>query len=189
MKKKHNVMEKGDNGSLLLEFALALPTMFFFFSLLCQLSHVMLAKQVLCYAAASAARSALVYPSGDEAKKAAKEAAVTVLSSILRDQDSVVTVSIDDAENGGKGMFDGDVILTLTYEFPLLIPMAGAMVSQFSTKKKISKEHRLDPIIGWTGGQNSSGSTGFPCMVMSETCAIVKPYSTKAYPKSSSRKP
>ena len=150
-----------EGGSVLLEFALSLPALLLCFSLICQLAHVMVAKQVVAYAAACAARATLVAPTGETSKRAATDAATTVLSGLFVDQAPVVNVSIADAEES-EGMRRGEVCLTLTYRFPLLVPMVGAMISNIA--------------------QNNNGEQE-PYMIMTEKCLIVKPYSTRNFPR------
>ena len=191
-------------GTMLMEFVLTMPILFMLIMLVIQFAQVMLARQMVAYAAFCSTRSMLCSkPSewqGSGKSSCAHQAARRALAWIniygdpngtangvlvpgwghVPESDSVdkrlnVTTSISQARY---------VKSTVAYKFPLLVPVAGQMVGFLSKDRAenslyVSSETMM---AGWTG-ETGDLVDEIPYILLTETCVLPLPYSTVNMPK------
>ena len=95
-----------------------------------------------------------------------------------------VTVKLDDQSRsrnqGGKKPVASAV--TVTYKFPMLIPIAGQMLSYLAKNSASESQYvkSKDMMPGWTGEEQTFG--GVPYIELVETGVVPMPYSTVNFP-------
>ena len=191
-------------GTMLMEFVLTMPILFMLIMLVIQFAQVMLARQMVAYAAFCSTRSMLCSkPSewqGSGKSSCAHQAARRALAWVniygtpkstangvlvpgwghVPESDSVdkrldVTTSISQAKY---------VKSTVAYKFPLLVPVAGQMVG-FLSKDRAENSLYVSSktmMAGWTG-ETGDLVDEIPYILLTETCVLPLPYSTVNMPK------
>lgn len=216
-------------GSILMEFVMVAPLVLLLVSFVLQFAHIWTARQITAYAAYCATRAIMAVPpeeQEDAAKKAA-ELACSWMSLVGRkggDGDDGGNVSIpgwgvipgsDSAEvrvantavveNGASRPVAS---VTVQFKFPLVLPLAGRMMSWWVNKP----DEKLDSLDyghhsmtgestkGWAGQEVVMDEHGnaeergeahdmsrqtdgkYPFIVLTETCVLPMPYSTARFP-------
>ena len=188
------------SGSMLMEFVMVMPILFILIMLVLQFAHIWLAKQMVSYAAFCAARATMAC-SQSECERAAKKAAVQTLAwvNILGDggltsgvkvpgwgtipesDSAIARISVEDFVPK-QGRY---AACTVKFKFPLLIPVAGQMISYCAGTSGASSgtmkgKATYQPGVGWTGEENLFH--GFPYIELSATGVLPMPYSTANLP-------
>lgn len=190
-------------GTMLMEFVLTMPILFILIMLVVQFAQIMLARQMVSYAAFCSSRSMLCSKPeewrGGGKNSCAHQAARRVLA----------WVNIFGEPKGGSngvlvpgwGRVPGSnsidkrlevkpsisqaryVKSVVTYKFPLLVPVAGQMIgflSKDSAKNSLYVKSKT-MMAGWTGEEGDLVD-GMPYIALTETCVLPLPYSTKNMP-------
>lgn len=192
-------------GSMLLEFVLTMPTLVLMMMLVVQIAQVWMVRQLVAYSAFCAARSTVcAHPL--EQSSAAYNAARTALSVVSlpgggKDKSSFVSIpgwgfvanagGIDarrlsvsvnavEALENVFGYAPERSTVTVRYKFPLMVPIAGAMIGWYASGR--SYQEGDWEIYGWTRSDASQHLDGFPYIELKETCAVPLPYSTRNLP-------
>ena len=190
-------------GSMLMEFVLVMPLLFIMIMLVLQFAQVWMVKQVMSYAAFCAARSTIcvneAYPA--DAQHGAETAAKRVLAWVnffgtggskgvkvpgwgeipeSAGIDRRVTVYLNDAIPEIGYPIPGARAAQVVFNCPLLIPIAGQMVSWYAQHTYADGDAE---IWGWTGKQCLLPGEGvFPYIRLRKTCILPLPYSTANLP-------
>lgn len=175
------------HGSVLMECVLAFPLIFALACSCLQLAHIWIARQVVQYAAFTAARSTLVCSEG-EYQDAAQQAAEQVLSW------AVIGKAQGERDKGvpGWGAIPGsggvhrktrvqitplgqwNVKAVVEFDFALVVPVAGPLIGWWVAPHE-NIEQRADP----TGNAHRYvDMVPFPHLRFKETAIISKPYVT-----------
>lgn len=197
-----------DNGSMLLEFVISMPILMVLAMLILQFAQIWTAKQLVAYSAFCAARSTLCV-NGSEAQSASEFAARRVMawSNILGvgglgdlvgmrvpgwgvipetagiDRDQRVTVRLDSKiQDLSAGLPANVRAAQVTFRCPLLVPVAGQMISWYAYGGHYSEDDW--ETFGWTGKKRPSA---FPYIELTETCILPLPYSTASLPSNAYR--
>ena len=192
-------------GSVLMEFVLTMPILFMLIMLVIQFAQVMTARQFVAYAAFCSARSMLcANPSecgGSDRTSGVYQAARRALAWVnifgagngggfevqvpgwgKVPESSSVDSRLDVSTSISQARY---VESTVTYKFPLLIPVAGQMVG-FLSKKSYSDSLYVKSktmMAGWTG-ESGDLIDGMPYIELVEKCVLPLPYSTANLPSS-----
>lgn len=193
---------------MMLEFVLTMPILLILIMLIIQFAQIWIARQMVAYAAFCSARSLLSANKSEWNPRALPKeercdhaAARQVLAWVGSASSSGRPVTIPGwgivPESGGV-----DKRLTVTssveqgswamsevvYKFPLLVPVAGAMLSFFARHQaeesryvQYANQGVLFP--GWTGEKELF--EGIPYIDLTETCVLPLPYSTELLPRNS----
>ena len=193
------------SGSMMLEFVLTMPVLVLLIMVVVQVSQIWMARQLVVYSAFCAARS-VICANPQEHSAAAYNAARTALSVVTlpgggKDEKSFVpvpgwgyvanaggiderrlSVGIDKVEEllDVFGTAPQRVTATVKYKFPLMVPVAGAMIGWYASGRSY-KDGDWE-IYGWTRSDPSQHLDGFPYIELTESCAVPLPYSTRNLP-------
>lgn len=208
-----------DEGSVLLETVFAMPIIFVLVMGVLQIAHIWMARQVVKYAAYCAARSTLTsnaVSAHGHAYEAARQVCAWITFSEKAEESQDVVEDEVEIPGWGKiphsgsvdrrlrveaGLFSAYNLLspwetraTVEFDFPLLMPIAGRMLSFLPTVSSDELQKGLSDgsidyavVRGWTGQQNVLASeedeaNASPYITIRETCILPKPYSTGVYP-------
>ncbi|MFA5203829.1 MAG: TadE/TadG family type IV pilus assembly protein [Lentisphaeria bacterium] len=182
---------RDDGGSVMLESVLALPVLFLLILGCAQIAHLWVARQVVCYAAWCAARSALVCHQG-EYEAAGRQAAQQVLAWLVIGQGQ----GEPEKRIPGWGKIDGsgavarktrtqvvpegqwNVKATVEFDFALIMPVAGPVIGWAVSPWRESQEW-LETQADPTGNQHRQQDTvQYPHLIFRETAVACKPYVT-----------
>ena len=177
-------------GSVMLEFVLAFPIILTLLLGCMQIAHIWLARQVVCYAAFCAARSALVCKEG-EFKHAAQQAGEQVCAWIVIGQAAGET----EKQIPGWGTIPGsgavgrkttvtvakegqwNIEATVQFDFALVIPIAGPVIGWLVNPWRENSEW-LEQRVDDTGNIGDADSVRYPHLRFTETVYLPKPYIT-----------
>lgn len=204
---------KDDRGTVLMEFVLVMPILVFMIFCIMQLAIVCMAKQLVHYAAYSAARAAIVYNPSDYSengkffknKGVAHQAACTVLAWLgqMPDGPDKITipgwgdipgsgyirqqVAIDPNESEIMSDMPG-VRVTVKFRFPLLIPFAGDMIAYFHGGGTSEGNWQVEGLLPMDMPAKISPLkfNGVPCFTITESCILPKPWDTVTFPRAES---
>lgn len=204
-----------EKGSVLVELVLAMPILFVMTMAVLQFAHIWIARQVVHYAAYSSARSTLTSRSGrlahGKALDSARSACAWVTFSNGDNQGEELEVAgwgkipnsgaVNERVRVTTGYedyynlyFPWESRVTVEFDFPLLMPVVGRMVSYLHkqdsdtvAEKLASGEVGFKVGSGWTGQQEVAGDSkseegALPFITIRESCILPKPYSTDNYP-------
>ena len=224
-------------GSILMEFVLVAPLILLLVSFVLQFAHIWTARQITAYAAYCATRAAMVVPPNEQ-RAAAQKAAELVCSwmalvGLNGGDDSAHNVAIpgwgtipgsDSAKvrvketqivSGYNGVGKPVVAVTVKFKFPLVLPLAGRMVSWAANRDVGEGLEKFDyghhEMTGgnnpaWAGQEvvmNASGDAEergdahdssrhvdgkYPFITLTETCVLPMPYSTARFPSNGFRR-
>jgi hypothetical protein len=183
VKRRH---KKGASGTVLMEFIMAFPIVLTLMLAVVQFAHICIARQVVHYAAYSAARAAMVTMEGAEATNYAHEAAARICSSIT------LSESIDDYNNrvnfpGEKAAFDAarrktraeidfndnwNIKATVEHDFGLVVPIVGQMLGWGLTLWGDNAYQEQRNALG------ADDAIHYPHITLTETVLMSKPYKT-----------
>jgi len=179
-------------GSVLMEFVLTMPIMIVLLMLVLQFGLVWIAREQTAYAAYCAARSSLSYAPIDQ-PAAANNAAYLALAwvhgasagGILLSipgwgtipnsggMDKWVSVDLGNARGQNK---QGRCVATVTYDYPLGVPVAARLISAINSRMKTD--------ITLVGIQaDEAKKNGHYYITLTETCVLPIPYSCANLPK------
>ena len=224
-------------GSILMEFVLVAPLILLLVSFVLQFAHIWTARQMTAYAAYCATRAAMVVPPDEQTAAAQKAAELACSWMALVGQDggdgSVKNIAIpgwgtipgsDSAEvrvaetevvPGYNGTGDPVIAVTVKFKFPLVLPLAGRMVSWAANRSVGEGLEKFDyghhemtggNNPGWAGQEvvmNASGNDEvrgdahdssrhtdgkYPFITLTETCVLPMPYSTARFPSNGFRR-
>lgn len=194
------------SGSMLMEFVLVMPILFILIMLVLQFAQVWMVKQMTAYAAFCAARATICVNDGNyaDSQHGAEMAAKRVLAWVnlagtsgsggaagvtvpgwggipeTVGVDRRVAVNLDGAIPEIGYSIPGVRAAQVVFNCPLVIPIAGPMVSWYA---KHSYAVGDMAIWGWTGKQSLMPGEGvFPYVQLRKTCILPLPYSTSNLP-------
>ena len=74
--------------------------------------------------------------------------------------------------------------VTVKYKFPMLVPIAGQMISYLAKNSASESQYvkSKDLMPGWTGEEETFGDGGVPYIELVETGVVPMPYSTVNFP-------
>jgi hypothetical protein len=206
-------------GSAMMEFVLVMPLLFVMIMGVLQVAHIWMARQVVHYAAYCAARSTLTANHElMKDQGVATDAALRVCAWIAFDDEGgggsaqdvteipgwgtipfsgsvkkrtrVVTGNTDSEYTGMMGACPWQTRAVVEFDFPLLMPVAGQMMSYLvkPSGAEVAQQIRagiiaVKPGMGWTG-QEEKKNYSYPYITLKEMCILPKPYSTAIYPVS-----
>jgi hypothetical protein len=186
---------KRDDGSLLMEAVVCLPVLLVLILGCMQIAHIWFARQIVQYAAYSASRALLVIPDeeqeralkpGGSAFKAASYVCAWIALSQPRGSREVEVPGWG-AVPGSGGMEEKlelnlehpagkwDPMVTVKFDFPLVMPVAGHLigwgVNPWADKREWRKQH-----ADATGDKHSGETMQYPYIRFEESVSLVKPY-------------
>ena len=192
-------------GSMMLEFVLTMPILFIVIMLVVQFAQIWIARQMVAYAAFCSARSILsanicernpfLRQKIERCDHAAARQALAWMGSASSSGRLVKIpgwgtipesgavdkrLKVESLVEDGKYAYS-----TVVYSFPLLVPVAGAMVSflaqhQPEESRYVQYANRGILFPGWTG--ETEEFDGVPYVDLTETCVLPLPYSTESLP-------
>ena len=187
--------KNGENGSMLIEAAVCIPVVLVMILGTMQIAHIWFARQVVQYAAYSSARVLLSTPDQDHEKAvkpngAAWKAAANVCSWIALSQpqgSEEFQIPGWGKVPGSGGMEDKLVLnlgtaggkwnpkVTVSFDFPLVMPIAGHIigwgVNPWADSKEWQEQHADS-----TGNRHSGEEIRHPYIRFTESASFVKPY-------------
>lgn len=191
----------------MLEFVLTMPILFILIMSVVQFAQIWIARQMVAYAAFCSARSLLSANTCERnpflrqmTERCDHAAARQVLAWMGSASSSGKLVQIPGwgpiPESGAVDKRlkveslagDGYVYSTVVYSMPLLVPVAGAMISflaqhQAEESRYVQYADRGILFPGWTGEKEEFA--GKPYIDLTETCVLPLPYSTESLPLNS----
>jgi len=190
VKKRH---KNGTSGTVLMEFIMAFPIVLTLMLAVVQFAHICIARQVVHYAAYSAARAAMVTMEGADATNYAHEAAARVCSSItLSESPAEYSSRVDSANAGTDDAFKAalrktretvdfdsnpwNIKATVYHDFGLVVPIVGQMLGWGLTLWD-KDAYQLKPDM--TGNVHTNlDAIAYPHITLTETVLMSKPYKT-----------
>jgi Flp pilus assembly protein TadG len=182
VKKRH---KKGASGTVLMEFIMAFPIVLTLMLAVVQFAHICIARQVVHYAAYSAARAAMV-TTEVEAPDDAKEAAARICSAITLSESLVDYNARTSAAGGDKQAFnaarnktivtvdfnDWNITATVKHQFGLVVPIVGQMLGWGFTLWGDNAYQEQRNALG------AGDAIHYPHITLTETVLMSKPYKT-----------
>ncbi|MBR0458894.1 MAG: pilus assembly protein [Victivallales bacterium] len=199
-----------DKGTALMEFVLVMPLFVFMIFCIIQLALVCMAKQLLHYAAFSAARAAIVYHPSEYSQNGvfymsngvAHQAACTAMSWMAQLPGGPSPLNIPgwgDVPGSGfafnQVFIDPDnsailpdvpaVKVTVEFYYPLHIPFAGAIIGYFNNDGKVDGKWTEAGLLpeDMVETLSSSKVQGVNCFRMQETCIMPMPWDSNLFPR------
>jgi hypothetical protein len=185
VKKRH---KKGASGTVLMEFIMAFPIVLTLMLAVVQFAHICIARQVVHYAAYSAARAAMVTTEA-EAPAAATNAAARICSSITLSESpaeyfnrvNIVNAGTDKAFEAAlrKTRVDVDfdpatwnIKATVAHDFGLVVPIVGQMLGWGLTLWGDNAYQEQRNALG------AGDAIHYPHITLTEIVLMSKPYKT-----------
>ena len=208
MKKLHHIMD--DRGTALMEFVLIMPIFVFMVFCIIQLSLVCMAKQLVHYAAYSAARAAIVYNPQEYSSEGkfypsqgvVHRAACTALSWIGQLPNGPNRLLIPGwGAVPGSGYISQQVYIdsersailtdvpavkvTVAFRYPLHIPFAGNIIGYFNGGGKADGNWDIAGMLPNDMPEKLKGNkiANTPCFLMRETCILPMPWDNNMFPR------
>jgi len=182
----------GMRGSMMLECVICMPLLLTLIFGSLQLAHIWLARQVVEYAAWSAARSLLTeYNDDDLYRQTARKAAARICAWIALSQSSGAS-GVDVAGWGevpGSGDIDSKLqikidnsdpwnpVATVIFDFPLVMPIAGPIIG-WAVNPWSPSSAWLEQKADITGNAHGGEDVRYPYIRFTETASVIKPYVT-----------
>lgn len=203
-------------GSMLMEFVITMPILVFLIMFVLQLAYLQLAHECTAYAAFCAARAMLVsnplegrgeksgcawraatvalawfHPQGLKGKK---DGLIEIPgwgkipgSDTIEDHVKIVNPYDDMLETLNKNGYASIARVTVSYDCPMMIPVAGEVMAWALRKDRKDDEDDGNDLFGWLPVVDKSklsrkDGESFPFVTIEETCALPMPYSTYNYP-------
>lgn len=186
---------QNENGSLLVEAAVCLPVLLTLILGCMQIAHIWFARQIVQYAAYSAARALLVTPNdrheaavkpdGPAYKAAASVCAWIALSQRPGDKEEEIPGWGGIPGSGGierkldlalsQPAGEWYPVVTVKFDFPLVMPIAGPLIGWGMnpwSKGREWEKNRAD----MTGNRHAGESVHYPYIRFEESASLVKPY-------------
>ncbi|MBO7482716.1 MAG: pilus assembly protein [Kiritimatiellae bacterium] len=187
-------------GSVLMEFVLSMPIMITLIFLVVQFAQVWTARQMVSYAAFCATRSMLSanpkeWQNGGKTSRCDHVAASRVLAwvNIYGPGDTMMvpgwgkipqSSSVDDRLEVESNHVEGQYATSkVKYKFPLLIPVAGQMVSYLAQHSANEAKYMSSgtPETMWSGEEELFDDV--PYIELTETCVLPLPYDPSSQPE------
>ena len=174
-------------GSVMMEFVLTMPIMIVLLMLVLQSGLIWIAREQTAYAAYCAARSSLSYAPAEQplaANQAAQLALAWVNGASVGGGEKSIPGWGGIPNSGGMekwvsvqlGNAQGRCVATVTYDYPLGVPIASRLISAANSGKNTE--------ISLIGGlADEAKKNGHYYITLKETCVLPIPYSCANLPK------